>query len=244
MNKQKVLAYALLVAIIFVGYWTFHLLTSKKSFAVKDPLNATYIIEGREYTLKDGKLEKEIIPGSASKIKIDIFDYSAKGDINNDGTEDTAVLLSYDPGGSGTFFYIASAIKNGKKYKGTNAILIGDRITPQTVKVEDGKIIVNYKERSINDSMASQPSVNITREFSINGYQLKEVTSESQKKEYACLVSGGTVDTSSCCGETADFPNSCLAEISSDSSQETKICDCGPEKCFDGQRCVSLTSKN
>jgi len=62
-------------------------------------------------------------------------------------------------------------------------------------------------------------------------------------KEWACSFSGGTVATSLCCEATGDFPNTCLigaCGCSPDNSHEVKVCDCGPDKCFNGIRCKSV----
>jgi len=59
----------------------------------------------------------------------------------------------------------------------------------------------------------------------------------------ACVDSGGTVSTSLCCKSTTDFPNLCLigpCGCSPDNSHQVKICDCGPNKCFDGNECVNF----
>jgi eight-cysteine-cluster-containing protein len=63
------------------------------------------------------------------------------------------------------------------------------------------------------------------------------------KEEKACLNFGGQVSTSLCCKSTNDFPNLCLigaCGCSPENSHQVKICDCGPDKCFDGKECVSL----
>jgi len=57
----------------------------------------------------------------------------------------------------------------------------------------------------------------------------------------ACVSSGGEVTASSCCKATSDYPNLCLigpCGCSPENSHEVKICDCGPEKCFNGKECV------
>ena len=62
-------------------------------------------------------------------------------------------------------------------------------------------------------------------------------------KEQLCVNSGGTVRTSLCCSSVNDnFPNLCLigaCGCSPTSSHNIQICDCGINKCFDGNGCVS-----
>jgi hypothetical protein len=83
--------------------------------------------------------------------------------VNGDGIDDTAVLLTYDPGGSGTFYYIAAAIKMEKGYKGTNAILLGDRIAPQETHLENDLIASNYADRAPWEPFSIQPSIGKTK---------------------------------------------------------------------------------
>jgi hypothetical protein len=62
------------------------------------------------------------------------------------------------------------------------------------------------------------------------------------REKSACISSGGTVITGSCCKTVGDFPNTCsigACGCSPANSHEVKICDCGPNSCFDGTKCVS-----
>ncbi len=73
-------------------------------------------------------------------------------------------------------------------------------------------------------------------------YQLMTTPEELTEKEQACINSGGEVSTSLCCKATCDFPNLCLigpCGCSPENSHQVKICDCGPDKCFNGSECVS-----
>lgn len=62
-------------------------------------------------------------------------------------------------------------------------------------------------------------------------------------KEAACIASGGTVQTSKCCGATSDFPNLCAVGAcgcAPEYSKDTKVCSCPSAKCFDGAACVFM----
>jgi len=67
------------------------------------------------------------------------------------------------------------------------------------------------------------------------------------EKEQSCIDSGGQVSTSLCCGLTNDFPNLCLigpCGCSPTDSHQVKICDCGPNKCFNGTECVAVGAED
>ena len=132
-----------------------------------DVKNATYMIDGHPVVLIAGRAE-EAIPDSSSKITTTYFGNEVAGDFNNDGLSDVALLLTQNTGGSGTFYYVVAALKTASGYQGTNAILLGDRIAPQTSEFRDGVITVNFATRKLNESMSTPPSVGVSKSFSIS----------------------------------------------------------------------------
>lgn len=126
--------------------------------AAPDPRNATYTIDGKTVTLVNGRAESEAAPGSASKVVTQYFGNEAKGDLNGDGVADIGFILTQNSGGSGMFFYAAAAIKTTGGYRGTDAVLLGDRIAPQPSEIRDGKLLLNYAERAPGESFAVRPS--------------------------------------------------------------------------------------
>lgn len=155
------------------------------------PRDATYNINGQEITLINGKSEFQVVSGSATNIKTSIFGEPVISDLNGDGIKDYVILLTQNSGGSGTFFYVATAINNkvGNIFV-TNTILLGDRIAPQTTEVRGGNIIVNYADRKSNEPMTAQPSVGISRYFTVENNELREIANLAIK-ENSCAINGG-----------------------------------------------------
>jgi len=241
----------IIIALIIIGAAGFFVYKSKapagtdETENVLDPLNAAYTIEEDSIALINGKAEKEIAQGSASKIEVMAWGQAATGDLNADKINDAALILTYSAGGSGTFYYIVAAVQDLQSgiTIGTNAILLGDRIAPQNFSISDGTIVVNYADRKSNEPMSASPSVGITRIFAVEGATLKEITAEWAKKEQACIITGGTIETSLCCKSSEDFPSSCLigaCGCSPDNNKEVKVCNCGEGKCFSGMGCANI----
>ena len=72
--------------------------------------------------------------------------------------------------------------------------------------------------------------------------RLGRCAAANEDKEQACADTGGTATNSSCCGSAEDYPNTCLigaCGCSPENSKETKVCECGEGKCFNGNSCVS-----
>ena len=58
-----------------------------------------------------------------------------------------------------------------------------------------------------------------------------------------CTRSGGTVEIEKCCNSAPDFPNTCRqgpCGCGPSSSKDTKVCNCGAGKCFNGTACVPV----
>jgi len=125
-----------------------------------DHKNIEYTIGGRPTGLVDGVNEAPAAPGSAAKIVTRYFGNEARGDLNGDGRDDVAFLLTQETGGSGTFFYAVAAVASEGGLRGSEAVLLGDRIAPQATEIgPNGVIVVSYAGRGPGDSLASPPSV-------------------------------------------------------------------------------------
>ena len=118
-----------------------------------------YDIDGKWVHLENGVSKVPIMEGSASMVTTQYFGNEVRGDFDGDGDEDIAFILTQDGGGSGIFFYLVGAINDGTGYRGTPAVLIGDRVAPQTTEFRDGTVIVNYADRKEGEAMAAVPSV-------------------------------------------------------------------------------------
>ena len=182
-NLEVVLVKKALIPLLLLSLLALLVTGCSRPVAPKDTevasaaLNGTYKLGNDTFTLLNGKAEKEAAPGSATKVKITVFGQPVLGDFNGDGWKEAALLLTSQPGGSGTFFYVAVIGKNksSQKFVATNAILLGDRIAPQNVELHGSNIVVNYADRKPGEPMSTQPSVGVTKTFRISGDTLVEV---------------------------------------------------------------------
>lgn len=144
---------ALLVAAFYalVSYTRNEKLGSTQTITAADFKEASFRISGQPIALKNG------ISADGS---VHYFGNELRADVDGDGAEDTVFLVTQNPGGSGTFFFVVAALKRVAGYIGSDATLIGDRIAPQTTEKGPGRsIVVNYADRKPNEPMATKPSV-------------------------------------------------------------------------------------
>jgi hypothetical protein len=136
------------------------------------PQNGTYLIDGEKITLVNGSAEEAVAPDSASKNVFHYFGNEAVGDLNGNNKNDTVFIITEETGGTGIFYYVAAFLDGTTS---TNAVFLGDRIAPQTTEIKNGIIIVNYADRAPGEPMSAEPSVAISKYFSVSGTELKEI---------------------------------------------------------------------
>lgn len=124
-----------------------------------DPRNGSYRVGEATVTFINGVSRVPAAPDSVSFVTTQYFGNEARGDIDRDGDEDIVFLITQDGGGSGTFFYLVAALRDGDNYRGSSAMFIGDRIAPQATEFRDGFVIVNYADRAPGEAMATVPSI-------------------------------------------------------------------------------------
>ena len=126
--------------------------------------DATYQINGESVQLINGYSESEVVPGSATKIVTRYFGNELVTDLDGDGDDDVAFILTQETGGSGVFYYAVAARNTDEGYVGSDGYLLGDRIAPQSVEVSShprhvNVVMFNYADRSRDESMSTPPSI-------------------------------------------------------------------------------------
>ena len=145
--------------------------------ADQDPANAGYYIL---YTLINGELEQPIEESNLVN-KFKLLDFKATGDINKDGTDDVAVVLTNDTGESGTFYYL-SIFTSGTPVV-ENTYNFGDRVVVKDLTFTDGKFQVSYLDRSPDQDITSEPSIEITT--------IAEMDEENSSFVFSCVDNAG-----------------------------------------------------
>ena len=171
-TMRKIIPWVGVGLLLGVGAW--YALQSSRAPGAVSYTDVTFLIEGVPVTFVDGRVEAPAAPGSSAKVVTEYFGNAAAGDVNADGTPDVAFILTQNSGGSGTFYYVVVALLGKSGYEGTNAVLLGDRVAPQTTEIRDGILMVNYAVRAPGAPMTAQPSVGVTKYLKVEGTTLVE----------------------------------------------------------------------
>lgn len=171
-SKNLLISLGIAIVVVIVGFILYAERTDRQGIpevaAALDFQNGSYSIDGSLVKLSKGMSVTPIEGASSSQKTVAYFGNKVVADFNTDGYDDVAFLLTVNEGGSGTFFYVVAALGSETGYRGTNAIMLGDRIAPDTTEFHGGKIVVNYADRLIDEPMTARPSVGISRQFHVS----------------------------------------------------------------------------
>lgn len=121
---------------------------SPKSSITEDYKNTRYTIEGTVVTLQNGTGSAALLHGSESLSLISYFGDDVNFDANNDTKQDVAFLLVAHSEIGSSLYYLALALgtKNEKEQRGSNAIFLGEMISPQSLHYLNNVLTFSYGE--------------------------------------------------------------------------------------------------
>jgi heat shock protein HslJ len=126
-------------------------------------------------TLKDGRWEgKPFVEGGASRPTVTLMrDFRLTGDLDGDGSDEAAVLLAEDSGGSGTFYYLAVVARRNGKLHNVATQGIGDRLQLRDAEIEGKRIVLELVQAGPRDA-ACCPGDLVRRAWTLSPAGLKE----------------------------------------------------------------------
>ena len=141
--------------------------------------NTTYQgIYDEPVLLLDGLYEGEpFLEDSAFKPTIRLLTFTAFGDLNNDSVDDAAVLLVENSGGSGSFVYLAAVLNSEGTAENVSTILLGDRVSPESIVIANGEIVVEANTHADDDPLCC-PSLKTRTTYALQNGALTAVDTE------------------------------------------------------------------
>ncbi len=120
--------------------------------------------------LANGKYERGA-PGDPDYASIKLTDFVAAGDLNSDGTNEIAALVSENYGGSGVFVFLAIfTTTNGTPVFLTSS-MVDDRPQLNALAIRNNEIYLDAVIHGMNDPMCC-PTLHVTRNYHLVDDQL------------------------------------------------------------------------
>lgn len=176
------------------------------------PRNCQFIVEGQVVTLVNGK-EEAISPYGAQAQTTEIVGDPVLGDLNFDGKDDYAVIITQKTASDvGVYYYAAVALadETAGVIAGTVAVPLGDRIIIKDTAIVNQAFRINYLDwKTDGDAVEASPTNPVTKSFLLDGIMLKELTAKraNAQAEAACTDNNGTwsMDTNECKGLSKEW---------------------------------------
>lgn len=139
--------------------------------------NARYLVssgtgEQTVVQLQDGAFEADAPQGEDRPV-YELLEPHATGDLNGDGSQDAAVLISSNFGGSGVFVDLEAVVNNRGLPQAVARFELGDRVQVEDLKIQDDVIVVKLITHGPGDP-ACCPSLETERRFVLQGEKLVE----------------------------------------------------------------------
>ncbi|HZD41399.1 MAG TPA: Gmad2 immunoglobulin-like domain-containing protein [Terriglobales bacterium] len=120
--------------------------------------------------LNDGTFEQGL-PGSDNYLSVKVTDFVAMGDLNGDGTDEVAALVSENYGGTGVFVFLAVYARENGKLTFQTSTMVDDRPQLNTLSIESGEIFLDAIIHGQDDPMCC-PTLKTTRHYRLAENQL------------------------------------------------------------------------
>lgn len=139
--------------------------------------NATYAgIYDQPVLLVNGTYEGEpFVEGGMARPVVIYSGVRTSGDLDGDGAQDAAVILSENSGGSGMFTYLAALFNQDGQPVNTDTVLLGDRVQVTRLSIENGVIVVEMLAAGPQDPLCC-PSLPILLTFILQNGKLVKTT--------------------------------------------------------------------
>jgi immunoglobulin-like protein involved in spore germination len=140
----------------------------------KEVLNAQYQLGATDslqvVQLTNGKYERGAA-GGTDFLSVAVSDFVAGGDLNSDGENDVAALVSENYGGSGVFVFLAVYVNENGNLTFQNSTMVDDRPQLNTLSIAGGEVYLDAIIHGADDPMCC-PALRTTRHYRLVDGQL------------------------------------------------------------------------
>jgi hypothetical protein len=136
--------------------------------------NATFRSEwlrGGVAQLVEGVYKEKYGENSAAELTLYLTNIHAFGDLNKDGSKDAVAVLIVDPGGSGTFYYLAAILDQNGTPNNVALEFLGDRVKIKTVSIRSSIVFVDMITHGLDDGLCC-PTQPVLRRYKLEGNTL------------------------------------------------------------------------
>ena len=117
----------------------------------------------RVVQLTDGKYKQGTV-GGADYVSVNVTDFAATGDLNNDGINEYAMLVAENYGGSGVFVFLAVYSEANGVFTFQTSTMVDDRPMLNALSIDNGEIFLDATIHAAQDPFCC-PTLRMNRHY-------------------------------------------------------------------------------
>ena len=132
--------------------------------------NAQYslgILDSRQVVQLSNGVYESGTPGGADFISVRVLDFVASGDLNGDGTDEVAALVSENYGGTGVFVFLAVYTDAGGTLIYQNSVIVDDRPQVNAMSIVNGEVFLDVVVHGKDEPMCC-PTLRTARHYHLS----------------------------------------------------------------------------
>ena len=153
--------------------------------------NAPYalgILDSRQVVPLTNGVYETGVPGGADFISVRVLDFVANGDLNGDGRDEVAALVSENYGGTGVFVFLVVYADVDGTLTYQNSVIVDDRPQVNALSIENGEIFLDAVVHGTDEPMCC-PTLRTARHYHLSSLNQIDLV------EYATFTPAGTPRT-------------------------------------------------
>lgn len=139
------------------------------AYTIPAPLTLD-LLKNAEYPAQNGTVLAKLVDGKyetgsgTNYLSVSMLEQVAFGDLNSDGSQDAAIILVENYGGTGRFEYLVPVFNNSGSALPSSGLFLGDRVAINSMEIADGRIRLEMLVHGPNDPICC-PSQPMTQSF-------------------------------------------------------------------------------
>ena len=113
--------------------------------------------------LTDGVYEAGV-PGAADYVSVNVLNFVANGDLNDDGKDEVVALVSENYGGSGVFVFLVVYADDNGTLTFQTSLMVDDRPQVNALSIDNGEILLDVVVHGIDEPMCC-PTLRSARHY-------------------------------------------------------------------------------
>jgi hypothetical protein len=136
-------------------------------------------LKNASYFLEDFYMDVRLSDGvfASDQLQVQMIEPVAFGDLDGDGQEDAALILTLRTGGTGTFYHLFALLNQGGQPLQAGSAYVGDRQLVNELYIHDSRILLDHQTHGLSSPLCCPDDHRLTG-FVLEGGSLRRTSEQ------------------------------------------------------------------